>query len=82
MSLASQPLPSMSPVQLDENPTNLNNLLFVSQTVLQQAVDLLDSDLLEDEQLTVHSKYLPGSTIGVFKAEPYKLLYSVYLIYT
>jgi len=64
MSLASQPLPSMSPVKLDENPTNLNNLLFVSQTVLQQAVDLLDSDLLEDEQLTVHSKYLPGSTIG------------------
>ncbi|KAJ3750064.1 hypothetical protein DFH05DRAFT_1465821 [Lentinula detonsa] len=63
MSLTSQPLPSMT-VQLDENATNVKDLLFVSQTVLQQAVDLLDNDLKEDEQLVVTSKFLPGSTIG------------------
>ncbi|KAF8832596.1 hypothetical protein HHX47_DHR1001618 [Lentinula edodes] len=63
MSLASQPLPSMT-IQFDENTTNLKDLLFVAQTVLEQAVDLLDNDLKEDEQLTVPSKFLPGSTIG------------------
>ena len=65
MSLASQPLPSMT-IQFDENTTNLKDLLFVAQTVLEQAVDLLDNDLKEDEQLTVPSKFLPGSTIGAF----------------
>ncbi|KIK71313.1 hypothetical protein GYMLUDRAFT_211427 [Collybiopsis luxurians FD-317 M1] len=48
-------------VQPDDNA---NNLLFVAQTVLKQAVDLLDHDLEHDEQLTVQSKFLPGSTIG------------------
>lgn len=38
--------------------------LSVAQTVLSQAVDLLDNYLTSDEQLTVHSKFLPGSTIG------------------
>ncbi|KAJ4476708.1 hypothetical protein J3R30DRAFT_3657990 [Lentinula aciculospora] len=51
-------------VQSDENSTNLKDLLFVSQTVLQQAVHLLDNDITEDEQLAVPSKFLPGSTIG------------------
>ncbi|KDR84800.1 hypothetical protein GALMADRAFT_233169 [Galerina marginata CBS 339.88] len=36
----------------------------VAKTVLLQAVDLLDNHLTSDEQLTVHSKHLPGSTIG------------------
>jgi len=38
--------------------------LFVAKTLLQQAVDLLDNRLSSDEQLTVHSKYMPGSSIG------------------
>lgn len=66
MALASQPLPSMTVQFDDENTTNLKDLLFVAQTVLEQAVDLLDNDLKEDEQLTVPSKFLPGSTIGAF----------------
>ncbi|KAJ4499020.1 hypothetical protein C8R41DRAFT_815762 [Lentinula lateritia] len=64
MALASQPLPSMTVQFDDENTTNLKDLLFVAQTVLEQAIDLLDNDLKEDEQLTVPSKFLPGSTIG------------------
>jgi len=62
MSLAPESLPPMS--FQGENDLDLNNLLFVAQTVLQQAVDLLDTDLLKDEQLTVQSKYIPSSTIG------------------
>ncbi|TFK41348.1 hypothetical protein BDQ12DRAFT_679310 [Crucibulum laeve] len=38
--------------------------LSVARTVILQAVDLLDNHLTSDEQLTVSSKYLPGSTIG------------------
>ena len=38
--------------------------LFVAKTLLRQAVDLLDNHLSSDEQLTVHSKYMPGSAIG------------------
>ncbi|KAF9073848.1 hypothetical protein BDP27DRAFT_1318262 [Rhodocollybia butyracea] len=62
----SQPslLSSSMNAQPDENAENWKNLLFVAQTVLQQAVDLLDHDLQQDEQLTVSSEYLPGSTIG------------------
>ncbi|KAH9487116.1 FK506-binding protein 5 [Psilocybe cubensis] len=36
----------------------------VAKTVLLQAVDLVDNHLTSDEQLTVNSKHLPGSTIG------------------
>ncbi|KAH0590383.1 hypothetical protein H2248_000538 [Termitomyces sp. 'cryptogamus'] len=42
----------------------LMSLLHVSKTVLLQAVDLLDNYLTSDDQLTVSSKFLPGSTIG------------------
>jgi len=42
----------------------LNQLLSVSKTVLQQGLDLVDNILVSDEQLTVNSKFLPGSTIG------------------
>lgn len=49
-------------------PAGANETLFqqmeVAKTVLKQAVDLLDNHLTSDDQLTVHSKYLPGSTIG------------------
>ncbi|KAG6866822.1 hypothetical protein C0991_008758 [Blastosporella zonata] len=46
--------------------TPLASLLYVSKTVLLQAVDLLDDYLTSDDQLTVSSKFLPGSTIGLF----------------
>ncbi|OJA18804.1 hypothetical protein AZE42_00841 [Rhizopogon vesiculosus] len=39
-------------------------LQFVSTTVLQQALDLVENILTSDEQLTIQSKFLPGSTIG------------------
>lgn len=38
--------------------------LSVAKTVLSQAVDLLDNYLVSDQQLTVQSRFLPGSTIG------------------
>jgi hypothetical protein len=44
--------------------TQLNQLLEVSTTILEQALDLLENYLTHDEQLTVQSKYVPGSTIG------------------
>lgn len=51
----------------DHNPhsSQLSELLFVSSTVLQQALDLVDNVLTDNNQLTVQSKYLPGSTIGI-----------------
>lgn len=44
--------------------------LFVAKTLLQQAVDLLDDHISSDKQLTVRSKYMPGSTIGYFSFLP------------
>uniref|UniRef100_D8PN99 DinB-like domain-containing protein n=1 Tax=Schizophyllum commune (strain H4-8 / FGSC 9210) TaxID=578458 RepID=D8PN99_SCHCM len=44
--------------------SDLSELLLVCKTVLQQGVDLLDKQLTEDAQLTMNSKFLPGSTIG------------------
>ncbi|KJA25997.1 hypothetical protein HYPSUDRAFT_36852 [Hypholoma sublateritium FD-334 SS-4] len=38
--------------------------LAVAKTIILQAVDLVDNHLTSDEQLTVNSKHLPGSTIG------------------
>ncbi|EPQ60957.1 hypothetical protein GLOTRDRAFT_53579 [Gloeophyllum trabeum ATCC 11539] len=49
--------------QTDEQ-TALKQLLTVATTVLSQAVDLVDNVLTSDDQLTVQSQYLPGSTIG------------------
>lgn len=49
----------------------LEQLLRVSTTVLYQAVEVVDSHLTSDEQLTIHSKFLPGSTIGIPSANPY-----------
>jgi len=48
----------------DSLSDSVEKLLFVSKTVLLQAVDLLDNHLNCDDQLTTHSRYLPGSTIG------------------
>ncbi|KAG6832241.1 hypothetical protein H0H92_004206 [Tricholoma furcatifolium] len=44
----------------------LTSLLYVSKTVLFQAVDLLDNYLTSDDQLSTSSKILPGSTIDDF----------------
>jgi len=41
--------------------------LSVAKTVLLQAVDLLDNHLVSDQQLTVQSRFMPGSTIGIRK---------------
>ena len=53
-------------------PAGADETLFqqmeVAKTVLKQAVDLLDNQLTSDDQLTVHSQYLPGSTIGMDEA--------------
>lgn len=46
---------------------SLEQLLDVSTKVLAQAIDLLDNSLTSDDQLTVSSKYLPGSTIGDYR---------------
>jgi hypothetical protein len=55
------------PHDVDETP--LTQLLSVSKAVLRQALDLVETVLTSDEQLTVHSKYLPGSTIGIFSLD-------------
>lgn len=47
-----------------DEQTALKQLLTVATTVLSQAVDLVDNVLTSDDQLTVQSQYLPGSTIG------------------
>jgi len=50
---------------LESDPLDpLINLLHVSKQILLQAIDLLDNYLTSDEQLTISSKFLPGSTIG------------------
>lgn len=56
----------------DETP--LIQLLSVSTTVLAQALDLVENVLTSDDQLTVHSKYLPGSTIGAQTISEYASL--------
>ena len=40
-------------------------LLSVATAVLQQAIDLVEHSLDNDEQLTATSTYIPGSTIGL-----------------
>lgn len=52
------------PSTSQERNETLAQQLVVARTVLSQAVDLIDNHLTTDEQLTVSSKYLPGSTIG------------------
>ncbi|KAF9229564.1 hypothetical protein BS17DRAFT_771628 [Gyrodon lividus] len=56
--------PNSSQADGDYNTEQLIQLLFVSTTVLQQALNLVNDVLTHDNQLTVQSKYLPGSTIG------------------
>jgi hypothetical protein len=51
-------------VPSESNHDMVKQQLAVAKTVLLQAVDLLDNHLTSDEQITVHSQHLPGSTIG------------------
>ena len=44
--------------------SNLEQLVDVGITILSQALDLVNDSLTSDEQLAVHSQYMPGSTIG------------------
>jgi len=46
------------------NEIPLLQLASVATTVLRQGLDLVENVLTSDDQLKVHSKYLPGSTIG------------------
>ncbi|KAF7982094.1 hypothetical protein HWV62_30415 [Athelia sp. TMB] len=52
-------------VSSDAEDTPLIQLLTVATTVLAQALDLVENVLTTDDQLTVQSKYLPGSAIGM-----------------
>jgi hypothetical protein len=59
---------------MDGSPSS--QLLAVAVTVLEQAIDLVENVLISDEQLTTQSKYLPGSTIGVYSMPPSFLAHS------
>jgi hypothetical protein len=50
--------------ECESGPEIVQQQLAVAKTVLTQAIALLDNHITSDEQLTVHSKHLPGSTIG------------------
>ena len=49
---------------VEDDPTGLHSLLAVSVIVIQQAIDMLNNQVLHDAQLTYQSTYMPGSTIG------------------
>ncbi|KAI0286757.1 hypothetical protein BGY98DRAFT_909169 [Russula aff. rugulosa BPL654] len=95
-----QPLVQPQPAQNDHhrpedemNDPNLEQLIDVGVAILSQALDFVNDSLTSDEQLTVHSQYMPGSTIGkhlrhardhftllldcVARPQPYVLSYDV-----
>jgi len=47
-----------------EETTPLNQLIYTSVTIVQQALTLLNESISSDEQLVYQSRLLPGSTIG------------------
>ena len=53
----------------EDGMKNLEQLVDVGTTILGQALDLLDNSLTSDEQLTVHSQYMSGSTIGMISTK-------------
>lgn len=65
----SSPMPnnSSSNEHAIDDTEPLMQLLAVSTAVLGQAVDLVENVLTSDDQLTVQSKYLPGSAIGTLE---------------
>jgi hypothetical protein len=52
--------PTMPSTDADQ----VHQLLDVGSKVLDQALDLLNNSLSSDDQLSISSKFLPGSTIG------------------
>ena len=50
--------------------SNLEQLIDVGVTILSQALDFVNDSLTSNEQLTVHSQYMPGSTIGTVLVPP------------
>ncbi|KAI0343948.1 hypothetical protein BDW22DRAFT_1355183 [Trametopsis cervina] len=62
-SVGTNAMPHTNTVTPDE-VVQRNRLLEVATVVLEQALDLLDNFLSHDEQLTIQSKYIAGSTIG------------------
>jgi len=48
----------------EDKMKDLEQLLDVGTSILNQALDLVNDALTSDDQLTVHSQYMPGSTIG------------------
>lgn len=54
------------PVDDSQIPENVLQLLSVSKILLLQGADVVDKHLISDEQLATSSRYLPGSTIGVY----------------
>ncbi|KAI0815303.1 hypothetical protein BC629DRAFT_1470833 [Irpex lacteus] len=53
----------LPPIKSDE-ASQVHHLLDVSTIILEQGIDLLENYLTNDEQLTVNSKFVQGSTIG------------------
>lgn len=64
---STEPSASVSTSSCDMTSSNerVSQQLSVAKTVLLQAVDLLDNYLVSDQQLTVQSRFMPGSTIGI-----------------
>lgn len=66
----SSPSPALatSPEQngFSDDATARARLLEVSTAILRQAVNLVEDSLTTDQQLTAHSNYIPGSTIGMY----------------
>lgn len=64
VTIMSGPPSTLTPVESGDHPDPLAHLVFVSTTVLRQALDFVTDVLTDDDQLTRQSKSLPGSTIG------------------
>jgi hypothetical protein len=61
--------PTMSP-KITNDREQRKQSLEVARTVLEQAVDLLQTRLTHDEQLSVSAKHVAGSTIGEYAHPP------------
>jgi hypothetical protein len=69
------PSPLVQPAQNgshhpEDEMKDLEKLIDVGTTILNQALDLVNDSLASDEQLAVHSQYMPGSTIGTTLSPP------------
>ena len=47
-----------------DEATSLARLLETSTAILRQAIDLVEDGLTSDDQLSIQSNHIPGSTIG------------------